>query len=186
RSIDYRDDQTGGEIKYLWELGRHQFLVPMAIRVADHKDELVKARLESHLSSWMEQNPIGMGIHWCSSLELSLRLISWSFIHSILQSGEMKNGIFDLNCNSQQLGIHIHSQVKFVVGNYSRYSSSNNHLIGELTGVWMACNVFDLGPKGARWRASALAELHAEIQLQTHDDGVNREQAVYYHLWSLE
>ena len=186
RSIDYRDDQSVGEIKYLWELGRHQFLVPMAIRIAANKDDLVKARLESHLSSWIEQNPIGMGIHWCSSLELSLRLISWSFIHSILQRGGMKNGIFDLNCDEQQLGVHILAQLKFVVSNYSRYSSSNNHLIGELTGVWMACNVFDLGAKGRRWRESAFAELHREIQLQTHEDGVNKEQAVYYHLWSLE
>lgn len=186
RSIDYRDDQTVGEIKYLWELGRHQFLIPMAVCVATDKDELVKIRLESHLSSWMEQNPVGLGIHWCSSLELSLRLISWSFIHSILQSGGMRNGIFDLNCNAQLLGVHIYSQVQFIVGNYSRFSSSNNHLIGELTGVWMACNIFDLGAKGRRWRDSAFDELHREIRLQTHDDGVNKEQAVYYHLWSLE
>ena len=186
RSIDYRDDQTVGEIKYLWEVGRHQFLVPMAICVASDKDEVLKARLESHLSTWMEQNPVGMGIHWCSSLELALRLISWSFIHSILQSGGMKNGLFDLNCDAEQLGVHIRSQVAFIVGNYSRYSSSNNHLIGELTGVWMTCNVFDLGGNGIRWRESAYAELNNEIQLQTHDDGVNKEQAVYYHLWSLE
>lgn len=186
RSIDYRDEQCVGEIKYLWELGRHQFLVPMAIRASFGKDAQVRAKLESFLSSWLDQNPIGMGIHWCSSLELALRLISWSFIHSILHAGGMKNGIFDLNCNTELLKAHIYSQAKFIVRNYSRHSSSNNHLIGELTGVWITCNVFDLGPKGTNWRESSFVELEREIQLQTHEDGVNKEQAIYYHLWSLE
>jgi len=186
RSIDYRDDQCVGEIKYLWELGRHQFLVPMAIRISLCNDDKVRAKLESHLSDWIDQNSIGMGIHWCSSLEIALRLISWSFIHSILQTGGMKNGIFDLNCNTELLKSHLYFQVKFVVKNYSRFSSANNHLIGELTGVWMTCNVFNLGAKGKRWGVSAFAQLEREIQLQTHDDGVNKEQAIHYHLWSLE
>ena len=186
RSIDYRDDQCVGEVKYLWELGRHQFLVPMAIHVASSDDAAVKAKLASHLSSWMEQNPAGMGIHWCSALEVSLRLISWSLVHSILQAGGLVKGLFSLDCNVTLLKSHIESQLGFVVGNYSRFSSSNNHLIGELTGVWVACNVFNAGKRGIRWRTSAFAELEREILLQTHSDGVNKEQAIYYHLWSME
>lgn len=186
RSIDYRDDQCVGEIKYLWELGRHQFLVPMAVHIASTGDSAVRAVLEAHLSSWLQQNPIGMGIHWCSALEISLRLVSWSLVHSVLQYGGMKNGIFDLHIDTPELKSHIHTQTEFVVGNYSRFSSSNNHLIGELTGVWMVCNVFDLGAKGKRWRELALIELEREIEMQTHDDGVNKEQAIYYHLWCLE
>jgi len=186
RSIDYRNDQSVGEIKYLWEVGRHQFLVPMAIRVAFQDDDKVRAKLASHLACWLEQNPVGMGIHWCSSLEVGLRLISWSLIHGLLQSGGNREGIFSLDLDAEQLKVHIQAQVAFIAGNYSRYSSANNHLVGELTGVWVACNVFDLGAKGATWKEAAFAELETEAALQTHDDGVNKEQAIYYHLWSLE
>ena len=186
RAIDYRDDKSVGEIKYLWEIGRHQFLTSMAIHVSFSSDYEIKAKLESHFRSWLDQNPIGMGIHWCNSLEIALRLISWSLIHSILKCGGMKDGIFTLNCNSELLKSHIYHQVKFIVNNYSRFSSANNHLVGELTGVWVACNVFNLGSKGEKWRDAALADLEREARLQTHEDGVNKEQAIYYHLWSTE
>ena len=186
RSIDYRDDKSVGEIKYLWEIGRHQFLTSMAIHASFSSDHEIKEKLESHFRSWLDQNPVGMGIHWCNSLEIALRLISWSLIHSILKCGGMKDGIFTLNCNSELLKTHIYHQVKFVVNNYSRFSSANNHLVGELTGVWVTCNVFNLGSKGVKWRDAALADLEREAHLQTHEDGVNKEQAIYYHLWSTE
>ena len=46
--------------------------------------------------------------------------------------------------------------------------------------------MFDLGTQGEHWAAFAQSELEREAELQVHSDGVNREQAAYYHLWVLE
>jgi hypothetical protein len=68
----------------------------------------------------------------------------------------------------------------------SRFSSANNHLIGELTGLWTVCSLFDLGSRGRRWGAYAAKHLEKEAEKQVYPDGVDKEQAVYYHYWVLE
>lgn len=184
--IDYRNEKIVGDIKYLWELGRHQFLIPLAIDISDGKDQASKRKLEMYLQTWLDQNPVKQGIHWCSSLEVALRLIAWSFVHSILLAGGTKNGIFDYVTDSRKLQRSIYHQIKFIQAYYSRHSSANNHLIGELVGVWVACNIFRFEKHTIDWSKNAQSELELQANLQNHDDGVNREQAIYYHLWVLE
>ncbi|MBX2869750.1 MAG: heparinase II/III family protein [Acidiferrobacterales bacterium] len=185
-SIDYRDDRLVGDVKHVWELGRQQFLVPLCIDSLVHGDPDIRNKLEGFIDSWLEQNPPGEGIHWCSALEVSLRLVSWSVVHSILVAADRPKGIFGLVKNEKELGYSIEQHVRFVMRNLSRHSSANNHLIGELVGVWTACNVFNLGTRGKQWAKKVQQELETQAKLQNHDDGVNKEQAIYYHLWVLE
>jgi len=184
--INYRDDKLVGDIKYLWELGRHQFLIPLTIDIYTTGDKDSEQTLSLYLQTWLEQNPVDTGIHWCSGLEVALRLIAWSFVHSILLAAGKKNGIFDLVRDEQALRKSIYCQINFIQSHYSRYSSANNHLIGELMGVWVACNVFEYSGNTHKWRDNAQSELEREATMQNHSDGVNREQAIYYHLWVLE
>ena len=46
--------------------------------------------------------------------------------------------------------------------------------------------MFDLGSTGDRWGRFAQAELEKEARAQVFSDGVDKEQATYYHLWVLE
>ncbi len=55
-----------------------------------------------------------------------------------------------------------------------------------MTGLLTACRAFDLGDAGRQWALFAHRELEREAALQVFADGVDREQAVYYHLWVLE
>src|SRR5690606_16428469 len=58
--------------------------------------------------------------------------------------------------------------------------SANNHLIGELAGVFVACCTWPCWPLAKTWRREALAGLEREIRRQTHADGVNKEQTTSY------
>jgi hypothetical protein len=184
--LNYRNDKIVGNVKFIWELGRHQHLVPLTVAYVvsgdiSYRDEVIK-----QIDSWIEQNPFGIGIHWCSSLEVSLRLISWSVVHSLLVLKGNSEGLFGLVKDKQQLGDSIYQQAYYVRKFLSRYSSANNHLMGELSGLWVTCQVFDLGEKGLDWAAFAYCELESESRKQVHSDGVGKEQAFYYHLWVLE
>ena len=66
------------------------------------------------------------------------------------------------------------------MGHLSSHSSANNHLIGELTGAFVAAATWPCWPEMDDWRRQAQAALLAQVDVQTHEDGVNREQAVSY------
>ena len=186
KTIDYRDDSQVGDIKVLWELGRQQFLVPIAVDYCVDQDPSKLEAIAGVLNSWIEQNPYGYGVHWCSSLEVAIRAISWSMTHQFLLAGGLKHGLFSLNVDVVGLQKQIYQHGSFIHGHLSLYSSANNHLIGELTGLHVLCSVFQFGPKSDRWKDFAWKSILAESTRQVFRDGVNKEQAIYYHCWVLE
>lgn len=186
KSIDYRDDKLVGNIKYLWEWGRHQHLVPLAIHYFAQRDEQVLDAISKDINSWIEQNPYCIGVHWCSSLEAALRLSSWAVVHGLLRQCGYSQGLFDCVDKPDVLKQSIYQQTYFIRNFLSLHSSANNHLIGELTGLWASCKVFGLGEQGEQWADFAQSMLEQQATLQVHPDGVNKEQAIYYHLWVME
>lgn len=186
KKLNYRDDSVVGNVKFIWEIGRHQHLVPIAVAYVISGDVRYRQEIVEQIDTWIDTNAFGMGIHWCSSLEVSLRLISWAVVHSLLVLRDGGRGLFDAVKDSQRLGNSIYQQAWFVRYFLSRYSSANNHLIGELSGLWVSTQVFDLGNKGREWGKFAQEELEREAEMQVYKDGVNKEQAFYYHLWVLE
>jgi len=186
KGLNYRDDLLVGNVKFLWELGRHQHLVPLAAAYACAGDISYRDAVAKQIDSWIDDNPYGLGIHWCSALELALRLISWAMVHSLLALRDGEEGLFAAVGDRTRLGLSIYQQTRFVRNFLSRYSSANNHLIGELTGLWVATRAFDLGSEGERWGRQAQNELEREVRSQVYKDGVDKEQAFYYHLWVVE
>ncbi len=185
-SINYRDDDCVGDAKYIWEMGRHQHLIPLAVQYAENGDEACKQMIITTIESWVEDNPFAMGIHWCSTLEVALRLISWAIIHSLLTIRDSA-GLFSCITPREKLELAIYQQQWFIWHHLSLYSSANNHLIGELTGLWVSVRVFPFShSKQSCWAEQAKKMIEQEAEKQVYADGVNKEQALYYHLWVLE
>lgn len=186
KSINYRDDRIVGNVKFTWELGRHQHLVPLVLAYVATGDRAYRQVAVRQIESWIEDNPYAMGIHWSSALEVALRLIAWAVIHSLLVLRDGSQGLFEAAQNPERLGKSIYQQAFFVRHFLSQHSSANNHLIGELSGLWVVCQVFDLGEKGECWASLTHEMLERESSLQVYSDGVNKEQAFYYHLWVID
>lgn len=186
KTLDYRDDSQVGDVKVLWELGRHQHLISLAAAYACSGMDSYKDAVVEQIDGWIDCNPFAMGIHWSSSLECGLRLISWAMVHSFLVLRGHGQGLFSVVSNPDKLGRAIYQHAWFIRRHLSRFSSANNHLIGELSGLWVANQVFDLGAVGERWGQLARNEIETQARVQVHSDGVDREQAIYYHLWVLE
>lgn len=177
-TLNIRDTTEVSDVKYVWELSRHQHLSALAF--AAHAERHVSYILGS-LRSWLRENPYLCGVHWTSSLELAERTLSWALLYPRIADYIASEPSFRLEWLN---AIYLH--LRRIAGKLSLYSSANNHLIGELVGLLVGSTCFDFWPECKSWRTLARKLLEREIRLQVGEDGVNREQALSYHLFTLE
>lgn len=186
-SLDYRDERQVGNIKYLWELNRHLHLPALAQAYALTQDLRYATAVRAHVDSWIEQCPCGRGPNWSSSLELAIRLINWSIAWQLL--GGLQSPMFEdddgRDFRDRWLN-SIYQHVRAITGRLSRFSSANNHLIGEAAGVWIASVTWNYWPQMKRWGSRCKRILATEALAQNAPDGGNREQAFAYQQFVLD
>lgn len=173
KDIDYRDSAEIGDIKYIWEPNRQLFVFILALANYLTDDEKYINKLQDYLMEWIVQNPFMQGVNWCSSLELSIRLINWAF------SWKLIGNKIDKSIKKELLD-SVYRHCWYIDRNYSKYSSANNHLIGEAAGVFIAAVLFPKIHESEKWIKRAKAILESESELQNFSDGVNKEQAIAY------
>src|SRR5216684_1800513 len=185
--LDYRNPRLVGDIRYLWEPNRHLHVVTLAQAYALSGDTRYFGVIRQHLESWFASCPYRMGPNWSSALEVAIRLINWSVAWQLL--GGASSPLFEdaEGARLRQRWLEsIYQHAQFVRGNFSLYSSANNHLIGEAAGLFVAAMTWPCWPRARAWLAEAEAILEREILLQNASDGVNREQAVSYQQFELD
>jgi len=185
--IDYRDQELVGDVKYLWVLNRHAHLVTLAQAHCLTGDPRYLRAIGAQLRSWMTQCPYLRGPNWTSASELAMRLIRWGAVWHLIggASAEIFRGEAGERLLADWLAC-IYRHVHFVRGNLSRFSSANNHLIGELAGVFIASATWPFWEDLRGWGESARDGLAVELVKQTGADGVSREQSLNYQRFVLE
>lgn len=180
-AIDYRDFDTVGDCKLVWEPNRHHQLVVLARAHRVSGDVRYARAVAAQLESWLDANPFGRGMNWRSPLELGIRMINWVVALDLVRdSGAVPEALWA----RIERAVYLHCWE--IQRKYSRWSSANNHLIGEAAGVFCACSYFDYLPNARRWRDEAADVLAAEILAQTYPDGGTREQALGYQLFVMQ
>jgi len=180
-AIDYRDFRRVGDCKLVWEPNRHHHLVVLARAYAVTGDERFARAVVEQMTSWLDACVFGRGMNWRSPLELGIRVINWVWALDLIHDSGLFTGQFrDRVLHS----IHLH--LWEITRKYSRYSSANNHLIGEAAGVYVATTYFHFLPNAAKWRLEAREILERELLIQTYSDGCTREQALGYEMFVLQ
>lgn len=182
KRLDYRDEKRVGDIKYLWEPNRHLELVALAQAWHLSGDPKFAQGCRVLLQSWFEQCPYLLGPNWTSSLEHGVRLMNWSFAWRLL--GGEHSPLFETEEGREfrrSWLTSIYQHAHFIRGHLSRFSSANNHILGELAGLYLAGCTWPFWPDLVKWKVDARVEFEREALLQNHGDGVNREQATWYH-----
>ncbi|MBC8027910.1 MAG: alginate lyase family protein [Steroidobacteraceae bacterium] len=186
-SIDYRDERIVGNIKYLWEANRHLHLPTLAQAYSLTGDARYGLGIQRHIDSWIEQCPTGRGPNWCSALELGIRLINWSITWQLI--GGTRSRLFaseDGAAFRDRWLKSVFAQTRMIAGNLSRFSSANNHLIGEATGVYIAASTWPLWNEMRIWGETCRGILEEQCIRQNAPDGGNREQAFAYQTFVLD
>ena len=176
-SIPYRHDDSYGDVKYVWELNRLQYLQPIAALAHGTGERGPAELVRRHIAGWIAGNPPFRGINWASGIELGLRVVSLTFAATLIDLGsDLRHALAD------SLAAH-----GWWLSRYpSRFSSANNHAIAEALGLFVLGTTMPQLPDAAAWAARGRAILERESLRQIHPDGVGAEQAIGYQRFTLE
>ncbi len=177
--ISYRHERHLGDVKYVWDANRLQFLQPLAISVALWSDADALRAIETAIESWSAANPPFRGVGWNSGIELALRAISLIFAASLCAdkltpaAGQRLRAI---------LAAHLYWLRRYP----SRFSSANNHLILELLGVYLIARALPDLPSARPIAEAAQKALERETLAQILPDGASAEQSPTYGAFAAE
>ena len=185
KTLDYRDPDLVGDIKYLWEPNRHLHLVTLAQAYALTRRRKYLDALLEQLESWFLACPYAMGANWSSALEAGIRLVSWSLCWQLIGGAEGLQTSPPGDVRRRWLA-SVYQHASFVRHFFSAHSSANNHLLGEATGLFVAALTWPHWPEAADWLAVSKRIIEREALKQVAPDGVSREQAVWYQQFVLD
>ena len=167
--------------KWIWELNRLQHLPVLAQAWLFTGDPRFAEAAFDDLDSWLDQNPVGTGIAWRGAFEVGIRAISVAVAlqglrHSPAMTTERYRAVVRM----------LDASARYCWHGRSRFSSANNHLIGELTGLITVYSLFPELEVPASLRADAIDSLVAEADRQILPDGAGAEQAISYQMFTAE
>lgn len=176
--IDFKNKDEIGDIRYTWEINRHQFMPPLALKYKITKSEKYYKLLVKHFDSWINSNPFLKGVSWASPMEISIRAYQWLIVFYLLKDEDKEEF-------REKLIKCIIFSMEYVSKNISSYSSANNHLIIE---AYMCSMVgyFIKDVYKQTWFEDNYKLLETQVVMQFYKDGVNKEQALHYHAFVVE
>jgi hypothetical protein len=182
-SIPFRAGNPYGDARILWEPGRLQGLVSLALLCEHDASCHVQAcdLLERVLESWTRDNPYLTGAHYLSAMECALRLIA------VCHALDMMRGVLQEGAATwSRLLWLMASHALLIERRLSLHSSSGNHSIAECAGLIYAGVLFPEHPRASTWRNLGLTILPEQACRQVLPDGGGIEQALWYQLFIID
>ena len=168
------------EVKYVWELNRLLYLLPVAADAAVRHDAEVAQLCRTHLRSWIRSHPPRRGVAWRSGIELAHRILVLVLVLELTSSVQGSDPALEALV-ARAVGEHTGWIRRFP----SRFSSANNHRVTELVGLLVATSAYpqlsSVDERDGWW-----SELSTVAGLQFHADGGPAEQATMYAFEVLE
>jgi len=179
--LDPLDATVGGDVKVIWELNRHQWLIPLGQAYRITGEERFAEAAARYVEEWILANPHGHGINWASSLETALRLISWCWAATLMQGARSWSPLFVASLH-REIAAHACHVARYL----SHHFSPNTHLTGEALGLLYAGLVLDEEHAARRWRNLAAKILIQESRRQILADGVYFERTTCYQRYTID
>jgi hypothetical protein len=183
KTLDCRDPDQVGDIRYLWELNRHLHLVTLAQAHALSGERKYFDELAEQLDSWLVACPYGQGPNWAAASEAAIRLVNWSLAWQLVQTG-FEGGRFAELRGRWLASVYQHAE--FVRGWLSLHPSANRHLIAEAGGLFIAGLTWPHWRRASDWVGTAKRILEREALAQNAPDGVNRQRAMAHQRFVLD
>jgi hypothetical protein len=165
-----------GDVKHVWELNRHQFLIDLAkIALVDGSAQHA-AEVHRLLRDWQAQTPYGTGVPWACALEPAFRVWSWLWAYEMLRAA---GSVAPDDHTVWLTGFADHG--RFLHRHLERWASPYNHLIGEASALFALGTLFPEFAEAPAWAARGRAILESTLETQFHADGGTVEQSTFYH-----
>ena len=166
--------------KYVWEINRLQYLTGICINYQSARNQLDLDLFIQIIRSWSSQNPFLAGVNWYSNIEVNLRLITWFLCWEILEAENLMTSNTEFNgfVKNEWLPL-IKRHCIYSYNNPSKFSSANNHLISEYSGLFVASSKWNF-KESKKWLRYSQNGLEREIIKQHSKEGINKEEAAEY------
>ncbi|MGS0525498.1 alginate lyase family protein [Zobellia nedashkovskayae] len=177
--IDTRSGKNGN-VKIVWEINRMQYLTHICLKFIQTGESRYLNQFIEIIASWKKANPYLEGVNWYSNIEVNIRIINWVACWEILNVNDLivQNHSFKLFVETTWLPlIELHAQHAYRYE--SKYSSSNNHLIAEASGLFIAGCYWSF-KDSPKWVKKGQHILEREIIKQHSENGINKEEASEY------
>jgi uncharacterized heparinase superfamily protein len=176
--IPYRGPERLGDIKFPWELSKHQYFFTLGKAAWLTDDSSLSVEIIRQIDNWIEDNPYCRGIHWIDALQVGTRAVSWITAYPFY--ADLCDSLF-----KRRLTRSLAQHLLFVEKHLSVGRFANNHLIGDAAalvvgGLFLECKY------SRRWLEKGLVLLEEEISRQVTVDGVHAERSPAYHRFCLD
>jgi len=152
--------------KDFWEIARGWQWLPAIIKAKEVNNT---QGLINKIICWLDKNHYPNGLAWSVGLDVAIRAVNLFIICQITQEKSLLKYLHE----------HFIYLTKMIY--YSKETIRNNHYLGELTALTILSNFFK------DENVQELKKLlEKEIERQFYTDGVNFEQSIRYHKFSLE
>ena len=178
-AIDFRHATAKGDVKYVWELNRLQYLHNIAALAFKEKDVALASFCLAEIESWIDSNPPFFGVNWASGIELALRTLSILIVTSLL--GEQATP-----AQRKKIWQTLETHAIWLERYPSLFSSANNHRTSEGLGLFLIGALCPAFGRSAYWRDEGWKILCDTIQKQILADGIGAEQSISYAAAVLE
>ncbi|MFQ5729495.1 MAG: alginate lyase family protein [Waddliaceae bacterium] len=169
-----------GDVKYVWELNRHQFLPTLGKAYLLTGDEKYAEHGLELMEHWIQVNSYKLGINWTSALEVAIRCLSWCWACALFQHSK-----FFSQEKRQNILRSLYQHGRYLEDHLSFYFSPYNHLIGEATALYVLGTLLPQLRSANGWLEKGWKILEEEMPKQFHADGGTVEQAFGYHHFTL-
>ena len=139
------DSEKAGDLKIVWELNRHQYLITLGQAYFLTGDDRFAIEIVRQICDWREKIP-SVGTNWASSLEAAFRLISWIWAIRLIKKSKALNKEFNEN-----LAVWVGEHARHIERYLSTYYSPNTHLTGEALGLFMQVFFSHAFLEASRW-----------------------------------
>ena len=171
---------AAGDMKYVWELNRHEFLIDCAKAFYLTGESRYARQVFDLIASWSQANPYLRGVNWAGPLEVAVRSLSWLWAYQFCRHWQdvTPETHLDLVKSFYRHGAYLYRHLEV-------YRSPNNHLVGEATALYLLGCFFPEFDESPAWRERGWQVLVAEPARQFFEDGGSTEQAISYHHYCL-
>jgi asparagine synthase (glutamine-hydrolysing) len=178
-------ESTVGDVKFTWEAARfpHAYFLGRSGAFHPEAAEMYAEAFNAQIASFLEQNPVGRGVHWNSGQEIALRTVAWQFglqalgPHMCL-SRRMQEAV---SRSIYQFTIHLEKTIY-----YAENFVFNNHLLSEGLGLYLAALSLPASEEQRRLANRGRAILEEQADRQFYSDGGYICQSHNYQRGSLQ
>jgi len=177
RDIAYVNPADASDVKLPWELSRLQWLMPAGQAYLLSGEESHAEAVRAVIESWIDDNPYAQTVNWSCTMEVALRILSWSWFFRVFHASRSWT---DSGFRERFLcALYLHCD--FTLRHLELSDVNGNHCTADAAGLVFGGLFFGKGRDAGRWLARGWSLLCDELPRQVFPDGVDFEGSVAYH-----